>query len=161
MKFLKRNRTAEDQTISTDVSAGEVSITEVSVIDLSDSANLSKEEIDERHAELDRVERKLEALQMRQEVLLTELRIDQGPIKVETVEEPAPEASPVQAQTDESVLFLDETLDAFAASPPAQRTGASSPGFDIDDVEFDERFAAFTSSDEKGDHKARRWLDRA
>ena len=70
MKFLKRNTPTKVNEMNGTVTTGGVTDTADETIDLSDHSGLSQEEIDERHAELDRVEKKLEALQMRQEVLL-------------------------------------------------------------------------------------------
>lgn len=163
MKFLKRNTPTKVNEMNGTVTTGGVTDTADETIDLSDHSGLSQEEIDERHAELDRVEKKLEALQLRQEVLLDELDLRRETLEQELDlrHEGEDVASEDDDELDESVLFLDETLDAFATSPPAKRTDSFSSDFDIDDLEFDERFAAFASSDDKGDHKARRWFDKA
>lgn len=120
------------------------------IIDLSDGRDLSEADLNERHAELDRVVRKIDALKSRQETLLDELGLVE-------------QSEPIHLdETDaDSILFLDETLDAFAASPPPTRPAQSDADFDINDVEFDERFAAFASTDSEGDHKARRWFHKA
>ncbi len=156
MKFFKRNKNVEDDIVTnekiseeiidlsdrTQSSLDQTAQTVEDTVPVDEPHKLSTKEIDDRHAELDRIEKKIDALQMRQHVLMAELRL-QEPV------------------VDDAVLFLDATLDAFAASPPAKRPDELSMDFDIDDLEFNERFAAFASSDEKGDHRARRWLDNA
>ena len=117
------------------------------VIDLSDGGALTTNEIDERHEELARIGRKIEALKMREHVLECELGLER--------------ATKLDVDLDlddlDTQLFLDDRVDAFEATPAPSRQDASAD-FEIDDTDFDLRFAAFASSDDEGDHAARRWF---
>lgn len=120
-------------------------VTEAAIIDLSDGRDLTSDEIDDRHDELERIGLKIEALEMRKHVIECELGLERA-TKLD-----------VDLKELDSRLFLDETTDAFESAPAANGVDDSAD-FQIDDSEFDERFAVFASSDDEGDHAARRWL---
>ncbi len=116
------------------------------IIDLSDVVGLSTDEIDERHEEISRIDRKLDALRMRKHMLECELGLERA-TELE-----------VDIEGIEARLFLDDSIDVFETTSSVRKDDAAD--FDINDSEFDERFAAFASSDAEGDHAARRWLSR-
>lgn len=93
-----------------------------------------------RFEELARIDEKIGALKIRRDLLQTELGIEQSKIS-----------------TSSKADFLDEGFDAFAGAP----TRDAIKNLDVDDEDFDERFAVFAANDEQGDHKARRWFDSA
>ncbi len=135
-------------------------ITDPAVIDLSDRA-LTSDEIDARHDELERVERKIEALEMRKHILICELGLEMAsPVLVADIDE-IDEVDHVTmgdvARDVDSRLFLDSNADVFGQVHETAPVRDEGPDFELNDVDFDERFAAFASSD--GDHQARRWLD--
>lgn len=127
------------------------------VIDLSDGTELTSDEIDERHEELVRIGRKIDALQMRKHVLECELGLERATkfdVDINDVVD-----VPTDIDQLESRLFLDATVDVFETVAAPNRQGLA-VDFEINDSDFDERFAVFASSDDEGDHAARRWLSR-
>jgi len=123
--------------------------TDSEIIDLSERQTLSQDEVDDRNQELDRIAIRVEMLQARQHILTSELELGQHiPARTETVEL-------------DSVLFLDETVDAFDPDLEPEISKRRSLDFDVPDDEFDRRFAAFAAADVEGDHRARKWLGSA
>ncbi len=123
-------------------------LAEARIIDLSDPKKLTESEIEQRKDELYRIEHKLEALHLRQNELICELG------------EHAPPKSQTRKDVVDSQMFFDQDVDIFDDAPRRERDNPLDE-LDIEDNEFNSRFATFVSADEEGDHKARRWLGKS
>lgn len=110
------------------------------VVDLTAKEQADSQQYQLRLDELAQIDEEIGALETRRDALTSELGLKKS-------------ISTASAQK----AFLDEDFDAFAGSP----TKGKIQSLDVEDEEFEERFATFAANDEKGDHKARRWFDSA
>lgn len=139
-----RQRTSRARKLSKKTATATIESDEM--IDLSDVETLTSSEISDRQDELAKLEKKIDRLRKDESALRSELGLDrvEGSVAI-----------------DDSALFFDETADVFESSERVQHYEALAQSLETEDVEFDERFAVFVSTDTEGDHKARRWLDQS